>query len=215
MRASNDTLFRKMALAGQAIAAQTAQVPDRVVALIQRHHPAVNRWALEYAHNEARAQDAQLILLGLVLAARDAAAPTRRRHRPVVAKATQALFEKTPKAAPRLLRPILRKHADNASLVQGILLGLVRCQKPGTGQALQGLAEFPDLSAANMAVIVRARWGLSLERHHLSDLRTLVRGGGSLRSSLRVQAAWLYLKRTGQLETALQRALTDSRQSNE
>jgi hypothetical protein len=200
-------LFQKMATTARAIASDAKDVPDRIVALVQQQHPAINRWALDYAHNQAGDQQAHLILLGMLLAARDADERAVRRARPTLAKATQALFEQKPQEAPKLLKPILRNHGDNTPLAQGILLGLVRCRKAGAGRTLSGLPSVPNLDAQNLAVVVRARWGLPLKRSHRAMLRTIVRGGGALRPSLRIQAAWLYLKRTDQLNTALRNAL--------
>jgi hypothetical protein len=203
---SDNALFQQMARAGNAIARRGGDIPDRVVALVQRQHPAVNRWALSYARDRAKPQDSQMILLGLILASRDADHLTRARQLETIAQAASLLHKQAPKAAPRLLRPILTKHADKPRLVQGILLGLIRCRRADAGQTLRGVGAFNNLQSQNLAVLLKARSGLKLTDADYSDLRTLVRGGGALRPSLRVQAAWLYLKRSGRLRAALDRA---------
>jgi hypothetical protein len=196
-----------MAKTGQAIARDASNSADRVIELVQRQHPAVNRWALGYAQEQAGQQASQMILLGLILASRDADHLARTRQLDIIAQAASALHRANPRAAPRLLRPVLQKHADKPRLIQGILLGLIRCREEDAGEALRGVSAFNNLDAQNLAVLLKARGGLTLTQSDRADLRTIVKGGGSLRPSLRIQAAWLYLKRTGKLKAALQQTL--------
>jgi len=207
---SDSRLFRRMGETGRTIARDGSAIPDKVMRLVGEHHPAVNQWALSYANEQASDHHARLILLGLILASRDAEPAQRRRQLQTVAEATQALFKKTPDQAPRLLRPLLEENRDKPLLLQGILLGLVRSRESRVGEAIKGGSPFADLNAANLAVLVRARSGLALSESDLAELGTIVRGGGALRPSLRIQAAWWYLKRTGRLRAALSRALTES-----
>lgn len=197
------TLLKKMGRAGEAIANESGKIPDRVVALVREHNHAANAWAISYAREEAAERDGQLILLGLILANREAENLSTPRQLQNIASAARALHRLNPEISPRLLRPVLRENPDTRHLVRGILLGLVRCRKAGASATVRALEEMPDLSAKNLVVLLRARDGETLSESELSNLRTLALGGGRIGPSLRVQAGWLYLKQTNQATAAL------------
>ena len=207
---TGDPLFRKIASAGHAIARDDAELVDRVLTLIEANHRLINQWALSYADDQASPKHARFIFLGIILTGRHADEKTLARRLQLIAQATQLLYKHVPDRAPRLIRPLLEKHRDKPHLLQGMLLGLVRSRQPTVAKTIRSLKPFANLRAANLAVLARAGTDLPLTAADRTDLRTIVQGGGPLKPSLRVQAAWWYLKRTGRLKSALQRVLRET-----
>ena len=119
--------------------------------------------------------------------------------------ATQMLMEKYPTNAPEILRPILSDPQVDPILVQGILLGLIRAESKKSYASFADLPQPKDINAQGLWLLLRARSDEPLDAAQMNDLATLVRGGGVLRDkeALRVQAAWIYLKKSNQTQKAL------------
>ncbi len=206
--AQDDPLLARIGKAGRAIADDNPALADEVVALIQLLHPVANRWALNYAREEAAEDNAMLILLALIDAyERGPDDRGRARRLDDAVNASQALFERSPDMAVNLLRPILANDATDPLLRQGILLGLVRSGDPDAHVILEGLPAFnhPDTIALGLLLLTRSQRPLT--DNQLRDLALMIRGGGAIEDSLRMQAAWAYLKMTGQDRKALAAAL--------
>ena len=205
---SDDPLIRTIGQAGGQIVAGSAEVGDTVAALLEFGHPMVNTWALGYAREHASKLDSQLILLGLILAYEHSPQRGKARRLDEAIEAAQTLYEQSPDVAVKLLRPILTDPDSDALLVQAILLGLVRAQAHDSAQMVEGIVDqlnSPD--ARGLALLLLARSDRPMDNKQLESLALLARGGGRLEDSLRVQAAWTYLKRTGRAEQALQQVL--------
>jgi hypothetical protein len=205
--ASDDPLIRQAGKAGKAIASGGRDVPDQVVALVQMQQPTMNSWALSYAEDDAKPSDAELILLGLILGYEEGPVASRGARLEIAVRATQTLFDKQPDSAKNLLRPILTSPQTDAALLEGILLGLVRSQEGRAREVVDGLGPFATANADQLALLLLTRQNQPLDERQMNDLRLLVRGGGNLEDSLRMQAAWTYLKRTGQKQLALAQVL--------
>lgn len=201
------TLLQQIGRTGQAVASDSSQVPDHVVALVQQQHPLAAQWALGYATDHARPADAQFILLALVLAFDQGAPETKHQRFDTAAQAAQSLFEIDPATAASLLKPVLMDPATNPLLAQSILLAMLRLDQPLPQDMLTGLPDFSEQDSRHLALLLRARTGQHLSNADMRDLAVLVQGGGNLQSSLRVQAAWTWLKRTNQTDAALTQAL--------
>lgn len=204
--AVNDPLLAAVGRAGAAIAAQDAALADAVVPLLLMHHPLVSEWALDYAREIARPEDAQLILLGVVKAYEEGperTAPQRLEH---AVDAAQLLFERYSVVAVQVFKPMIAAPETDAMLRKGLLLGAVRSATDASAVA-EGLPPIHDPDVRSLLTLIRAQGTGQLTETELEDLRLLVRGGGKLQDSLRVQAAWAYVKRTGQAEAALAGAL--------
>jgi len=214
LAASERAVFNAMAAAGRAIAADASTATDRVIALMERDYPALNRWALSYAREQAPSRAGARILLAVILAGRDAEQPTRSDQLQIIADAVQALHERAPEMSSHLLRPLLRNRSGHGGrrYIQGILLGLVRSGDAEAAETLEDLPAFQDPPARQLASLAKARAGLPLTDSDRQALETIVRGRGAMRPTLRTQAAWLYLKRTGQLEPALRQTLSPASQ---
>ena len=204
--ASEDPLVLQLGRTGHAVALKKG-VADEAQALIDMNYPIANSSVLRYARKHADDADAAAILTALIKAYDKG--PTRGRSQRLddAVSATQLLFERDPAVATELLRPILASPKADPLLVQGILLGLIRCGTPEPHLVVQGLDPFENRPARNLALLLQARFGQGLSADALEDLGLMVRGGGLRQAALRVQAAWLYLRITNQIEPALENVL--------
>lgn len=203
-----DPYIAQLGKAGRAIA-QGKDVAEPVITLINMGQPVTNQWMLRYAKLYAEDEDAKEILRALILAYDDGHPRLREQRLYAAVEATQVLFDRSPPAAEVVIRPILEDPKADHALVEGILLGLVRTNAPEPQRVIAGLKPFKTADARRLALLLRARHGEPLDDVQIDDLARMVRGGGVARQSLRVQAAWVWLKLAGQTKNALADALGD------
>jgi len=205
---STDPMIQAIGEAGTAIASGSQDAADPIVTLLDFGHPLINTWALKFARDRASDSDARIILLGLVLAYQDSPQHGKQRRLDEAIQATEALYERDPNTAGVLLRPVITDPSTDKLLVQAILLGLVRTRSSDAVAVVEGSMDqlnSPDAQA--LALLLLARSDRTLDTDQLDQLSLLVRGAGRLEDSLRMQAAWTYLKRTGLSQQALAKAL--------
>ncbi len=208
IKASDDPMLRSIGEAGWHIASDSSNVADAVAALLEFGHPMINAWALVFAQEHANEFDAQVILLGLVLAYEHSPQRGKARRLDEAVQAAQALYERDPDAAVKLLRPILTDQDTDKLLAQAILLGLIRTRSVDAVDVVEGIEDqLNSMDAKGLALLLLARADKPMDTDQLNALALHARGGGRLEDSLRVQAAWLYLKRTGAAEQTLARVL--------
>jgi len=206
MLESDDPLVLQLGRAGHAVASKKG-VAEEAQTLIDMNYPIANSSMLRYARNHADDTDAAAILKALIKAYDKGPNRGRSQRLDDAVSATQLLFERDAAGATDFLRPILASPTADPLLVQGILLGLIRCGTPEPHLVVQGLAPFKNRPARNLALLLKARFGQGLSAEALEDLGLMVRGGGLRQAALRVQAAWLYLKITNQIEPAMEKVL--------
>ncbi len=202
----DDPMMVRIGAAGAAVASGK-DIPAAVTSLIDMHHPIANSWALNYASNDASPQDARAILHALILAYEQGPARGREQRLDDAATASQLLAEQDIDGATIILRPILANPQTPRQLTQAILLGLIRSSKPLAHQVIMDLPPQEDMNIQSLVLLLTARSGQPLSPQQLADLAINVRGGGLPQDSLRIQAAWLWLKATGQVRPALDQAL--------
>jgi len=202
---SGDALVAEMGRTGKAIASDAPDLADRAGALLKHAHPMVNNWALSYAERDARPDVAQLVLLSLIAAYETGSREDRLERLDDAAQAARLLMEIDPATGGDLLRPILTQATD-PRLQQAILLGLLRVEAEGVSAVVEGVT-LNDTEAHRLALVLRARDEATLGDKEMADLRWIVRGATKIQGTLRIQAAWVYLKRTNQIDAAVQRAL--------
>lgn len=205
--ATDDAFLKVLATTAAAVARGDEDVADHVVRLIDQQHGQASLWALRYATERASPDDGRVILLKLIYAAVEGGRRGQQRRQAAAVEATRDLFNLSPEAAAPLLRPMLTDPKSDVLVKQAVLLGLIRSDQPGAGELVADLPPLADRGAYALLVLLKARSGLPLNEDEMAKLRLIVRGGESFDDALRVQAAWSYLKRTGDAEAALQRAL--------
>ena len=204
MVSSGTPLLRQMGRAGRAVAADDPRAVDMIYELVLMRHALTNRWAMHYAARRARSNEGQVILLGMIQAAVDAEDDRDRgRLLNAAADATQALFEIDEEVATRLLRPYLLDDRMDPQVAQAVLLGLVRTQSEAAGRLMADVPMMKHPDAASLQVLLRAKHGMELDDRQQRLLRNIVRGGGAMQDTLRVQAAWALLKRMDRSDAAI------------
>lgn len=206
--ASKEEYLRMIGKTGQALA-KKIQIAEAAVAMIGMDppYPLANSWALRYAETDAAEDDSKAILLALILAYENAAAKYRMQLLDDAVSASQILQDRYPESADALLRPILTSDKTDEVLLKGILLGLVRAKTSNPFPLARNLPVYADPTSRSLTLLLQAKLGIKLTAQQLSDLALMVRGGGVRNDSLRVQAAWVYLKLTDQTDTALAEVL--------
>jgi hypothetical protein len=203
---SEDPVIKQIGVAGEAIASKQ-RIAESMVELIKQGNAFANGWAIAYARKFAAEADAKVILMELIHAAETGEGWKAQRLADAVA-AVEMLMEVAPKEGPQLIRPILANEKTDPKVAQAILLGLLGSN--GTShEAAEGLT-FRDPLTSNLAVVLLAKTGRALNNEQLRDLSLVVRGGGVKQEPVRIQAAWIYLKMTGQSREALAQVLGKS-----
>ncbi|MCC6682405.1 MAG: hypothetical protein IT445_16015 [Phycisphaeraceae bacterium] len=206
MIADSDSMLAATGRAGRAIASESPEAGDRIAELIELQHPLLNKWVLRYAEHEASPQSAQFVLLGLIVAFEKGEVSDRLSRLDDAAQAAKLLMDMDPQSSAKLLRPILASDGSDDVLKQAVLLGLIRCQLPSVSDVIDGLT-FNQSDTRTLALLLRARDGQKLDGRDLEDFKLIVQGGSRLQDSLRIQAAWAYLKMTDQIRAGIDRAL--------
>jgi len=208
MIADDEPFIQQAGRTAAAIARDESNLEEQVIALLQTYHPLAAQWALSYAQQIADEEDAQQILLGLILLYEHGPQRGREQRLADAVEATRALHDLTPEAARQFLRPVVVSPNTDNRLVQAILLGLVRADDADAGLVLEGHGDFADPTTNQLALLLRLRSGQALTPTQRRDVSVLVRGGGGLQDQLRIQAGWQTLVRSGQTQRALRDVLT-------
>lgn len=207
LAAAGDPVLQHLGHCTSAVANKRG-VAEAVIAMVGMDppHPMVNEWVQRFVDQEADPRDAKAILLAIVLNF-DKAERFRSRMFDDVVGASKMLQERFPDDAGKLLPPILQDPGTSSLLAKGILLGLINATKGRPDELVAALPPSDDIVMRNLVWLLRAKHGQKLTDDQRQDLAQMVRGGGVQQLSLRVQAAWLYLKLTGQTRPALARVL--------
>ena len=204
---TQDPLIQQLGQTGQAVA-KRQDVGPAVVALIELQHPIANDWALSYAKQYASEADAIPILMGLIVSYEKAGQARGKVGRlDDAVQAAQALVERNVNEAAARLRPMLAAPDTDPVLAQGILLGLIRSDAPQPHLVVLGLKPMDNANANRLALFLVARHTLKVEPAQMDDLALIVRGGGGMSDTLRLQAAWTYLKITHRAQATLNQVL--------
>jgi hypothetical protein len=83
---------------------------------------------------------------------------------------------------------------------------MIRATKGKPHTMLAGIGAFQNFRANSLRLLVLAKGGEPLAPDELKELSLMVRGGGGVPDTIRIQAAWAYLKQTSQLPFAIAKA---------
>jgi hypothetical protein len=205
---NSDPLIKQIGVTSVAVA-NRKDVTPAIIALIKMYHPIANNWTLTYAHKQATPSDAQVIYITLIRAADEGGETNRSQRLDDALLATQMLYEASPVEAVKMLRPLLTDPKTSVVLQQSILVGLIAAKTPGAEQVISGIT-FDDPDSSHLALLLLAKPAKPLTPLQMEDLSMLVRGGGGLPQTLRMQAAWTYLKITHKTKEALAAVLANA-----
>ena len=206
LKTSEESLIKRIGAAGAAIASRK-DVGKAVSELVGMQHAIVNGWIVTYASRYAEPADRREIALALIRTSVTGPDRGRAERLDDAVSATELLVEKDAADAAAMLKPILIDPKTEGLLCRIVMLGLVRSQTGGAIKVVEGIDRVPDSQANDFLLVLRAKHGQPLSPGDLNLLSLLVRGAGDPPHSVRIQAAWAYLKITKQEKTAMQQVL--------
>ncbi len=180
------------------------KVDKEAMKLLEFNNVLASRWILQHTLQLPIEKSADM-LVAIILAAEAGKNEVRfRSHRVENAVlSSQRLIEKS-KQAPLIL-PDLIKGAPPLTR-QAILIGLIRAEVKQPHAMIKSL-KFDKEINQTLSLLLRTREGIKPSEDELSRLALIVRRGPGLQTSLRVQAAWIYLKAVAKNQMALTDAL--------
>ncbi len=206
----DDSVIAQVGGTGKAVATQT-DLPTQIGALIALQHPMAGDWAVRFARKQAPLESVVAIVTA-VLDAYDGPPRHQAQRFDDVVAAVQVLIERTPQSSLQLLPPRLSAQPQRKEFQQAILLGLIR-SRPTTSfnpaVVIEGLPTFTHPDVAALALLLQTKNSDKLTPGQLEQLAVVVRGGGEIPETLRLQAAWTWLKHTGQSGEVLRRVLLE------
>ncbi|MFI4860600.1 MAG: hypothetical protein ACIAXF_07970 [Phycisphaerales bacterium JB063] len=209
-----DALFQRIAVTGRAIASRDPNAEQAIIELVEHGHPMAVLWAARYAQDHA-GESRRAILLAILNAFEAGPERSRGRRAASAIDAVQALAELEPQAATEVLPGILEQSPPRPrgelAVEHVILLGLVRANGADLAALARAIPEPNDSDAADLALLLRARWDAPLSAAQWQCVSQIVAGQTSLDDSLRIQMAWLYLKHLGRAGDALRDVAAQAR----
>ncbi|MBC23043.1 MAG: hypothetical protein CMJ32_03890 [Phycisphaerae bacterium] len=191
---NGDVLLEAMANAGEAMSNGTNQAGALISLNELRHHLATT-WAIEAASTLPEAEE-QLVLLHLIEQFKDVPGTTSATF---AIMATNRLMQ----INPDLVGELLLASDSSGNQREVLLQGLLRSDSDDTSR-IAGMIEGSGSRHGNsIALILLARDADSLEQDQLTQLGRIGAGGGRVDQMLQIQAAWLFIKHSGQQGKAM------------
>ncbi len=205
LKAQDDPLI-SMILDTAALQADDQPILANVKELIDTGHPRVIDWAMRSSRDLPL--DHAVSVYGHFI---DLPETTRRRSQKITQRshaisAMATLLE----IAPNEAIDRLRDAEDDSMQQQTLLMGSMQSQNPGLSEVVGQIRRIGSSRADSLALLLLARTSKDLSPADLQQLGRISAGGGQLNNALQIQAAWLYLKHTGGLQTAMVRLAPES-----
>lgn len=180
---------------------------ESIIELLRLNHAKTNDWIMEYCGDLPKAQAARVyrFMIERVDSLDSGSAQRQPETLALAARAASDLFSIDPEA----VEASLRSAKDDSMLQEVILLGLLETHSPRASVAAAVLPRLGAGRADSLALLLASRQLAPRNDVDKLRLRTIAAGGARISDPLRAQAAWLYLKHTGQADRALDRALAN------
>ncbi|MCA9286191.1 MAG: hypothetical protein KDA22_13280 [Phycisphaerales bacterium] len=200
----DDPMLAKMAAAGEAVAGKGDPV-QALNDLYDLGHRRCSALVLQLA-TTLDTESARRVLLHVLDRFQALDTPPTRDAVANVVEATRRLMAIDPQTgAERLLAA-----EDDSVLQEAILLGISASGSSVGAESAAKLRRVGSGLSDSLALILLARHADNLSKADLRQLGVLASGGGQVDDTLQAQAAWLYLRHSGQLEQALARIVSSS-----
>ena len=206
--ADDNELLQKMGVAGRAVTRKSA-IPDAILELARGQYKFTNQWLLGYARQHASPIDRREILRHAIFEAKIPPSDNLQVRLELTKSATAMLANVDSDFAVEILKPVIADRETGATFKQVLLLGLNLSHGQSLDRVIAPTVTFTDHATQGLALVLRARHQSTLTDTQLDELSLLVRGGGPYPRPLRMQAAWLYLAHTGQIDVAITRAIQE------
>lgn len=193
---SSEELITKMVAVGKSIS-EKADPSEPLNQLLDLGHGKTTNWAMDFVA-KLPPQQAAPVYKHMI----DRLAGTANEQNNAVALAVQStskLFEIDQQA----VLDRLRQAEDDSLQQQAILLGLFETTSPAAGQAAGALRRIGSGRADSLAFLLMAKHSKTLSPGDTEQLGQIAAGAGRVSDILQIQAAWMYLKHTGQVQAAL------------
>lgn len=196
------SIIQYMARTGKAVA-EGADPTELMMKLIEQNHLVASKWVYMHAE-DMPIEKAKAIYVALILAAEGEPNDPRFRGKRIenAVLATEAMADRMKDPAPIIKKLIQQVPAHTT---EAMLMGLIRTERDDAHLLIEGVDTWPEQakSAPALALLLRAKHGQKLTPQQIEELALMVRGGAGLRAPLRIQAAWVYGKVTGQHQVYL------------
>jgi len=193
---SSEELITKMVALGRAIS-DKADPSDALIELLDLGHAKTTTWAMDFV---AKLPPEQSTKVYKHMIDRLAGATTEKNDSVALAvQSTSKLFDIDPQAVLDRLRQV----EDDSLQQQAILLGLFETTSPTVGEAAGSLRRIGSGRADSLAFLLMAKHSKTLSAADTQQLGQIAAGAGRVSDILQIQAAWMYLKHTAQIEAAL------------
>lgn len=172
-------------------------VAAALIQLIDIGHALTARFAIEQARKLPPADAARVLTHVIRSVPGERRGEADRADRALTA--TSALFEIDPDAVAALLA-----EAPEDSLWQeSMLIGLLSADSPRAGTLASTVQRIGTSRADSLALILIAKHADTLPNDDLRQLALVAAGGGKVSDALQAQAAWLYVRHSGNVDRAL------------
>lgn len=202
--AESNELLSALGTIGRLVASGQPAV-EECIALISRRYPPASAWVIEHART-LEAPQASILYAAIIDDSIEEGAVLNDRLELARLASVELL---------RLDRSALRRSLDLARArqrrltVESILSGALTAAIPEALALIEGIDSWVSTRSQSLALLIKARYVESMSEDELYRLGLVYRGGGSVTPAGEVQAAWLYLRRTGQQGQALAAVLSD------
>lgn len=203
---SDDSMVKQIGITGAAIAGKK-DIAATATALVQMDHPIVNDWALGYCRKTASPTDALAIMATVVTTADAGPERSKPQRWEDAVQAVQVILDRDPERGVDVLKKILRDDKQPAIVRRLVLVGLMRAQPALAAKAIEGATRFEDNETSDLLVVLRAKTQTTITPEDMRSLSLVVRGAGSPLPTVRLQAAWIYLKHSNKTQPALAEAM--------
>lgn len=204
LQPQTNELLSRIAAVGRIVASGQDAV-SACVELIDRRFPPLSAWVLEYA---ATLESGPASTLYSALIADTLEEGTSLNDRLELARLASAELLELDVAQLRSALDMARSRQRRLA-VEAILSGALTAANPQALKLIEGMNDWVSTRAQSLALLIRARYAESITDEDLNRLSLVSRGGGSVTPAGEIQAAWLYLRRTGQQGQALAAILSD------
>lgn len=200
----SNELLSGLGRAGERVASGQPAL-EQCLSLIAQHHPPTTAWVLDHARS-LDAEPASILYAAIIADTLDEGGSLNDRLE--LARLASAELITTDPAALRESLTQARSRQRRLT-VESILSGALTAAVPEALSLVEGVDEWISTRAQSLALIIKARYAESLTDDDLYRLSLVFRGAGAVTPAGEVQAAWLYLRRTGRQGQALAAILSD------
>ena len=192
---TSDELVGSIVAAGNAVAESRGDTPQRLIELAELDH--VRSITLLPGVIQGLPDDQAKVVLDRFLENLESDSFSEM-DRVLAIEATYRLLE----LDPDYLMKRLQSTPDDSPLQEVMLNGMLRYRAPGMLDVVSSIRRIGMSTPDALALMLLARESTELEDAEIRQLGLLA-SGGSLSDQLQAQAAWLYLKHTDRLESAM------------